>query len=431
MWIFLSTILSSCISPNMSRYPIHQEELENVVSFSKQDQMSTYRRLQQAGFITGEYNAAQLSQAVEQFQKAAGIPADGRLNQETWSKVQKLYDPGTAVQKKTISQWTAPSGTAIQQADTKWPESIVLMTQNMLHDLNFMDNDPDGEMDKATHDAIAGYQKKYGLAITANLNTKTIASLLSKACSKDCSYEFTVYPDDIALLASVPWSVHSLPENLRRLLIEKTQTLVNVFGYDNGTPDGIAGPKTIQAIKQFQKDNGIESSVAFSKETVIRLFENYFKRDHAAVTFDLRKKQDKPTPFIEEKQPEGNETFFLPPVRVSEKAYAVEATECSDLSGDWLKIFKGTVLSINAETIELRLENRYSYRYHPNKDGIDDTDWYCIPKRRHCYSQVQFTDWNGAHIAGEIVSFTTENVYSAKNTMQQGSLLFLKKKCNR
>ena len=88
-------------------------------------------------------------------------------------------------------------------------------------------------------------------------------------------------------------------------------------------------------------------------------------------------------------------------------------------------------MSINDDTVTLRLENRFSYRYHTDEEGIDDTDWYCIPKRKHCYSPVQFTDWNGVHQKDEAVSFKKENVYSATYPIQRGSLLFLRKKCNR
>ena len=41
-------------------------------------------------------------------------------------------------------------------------------------------------------------------------------------------------------------------------IIDATQNLLNYFGYDCGTPDGVAGEKTKNAIKHFQIDHGLD-----------------------------------------------------------------------------------------------------------------------------------------------------------------------------
>lgn len=40
--------------------------------------------------------------------------------------------------------------------------------------------------------------------------------------------------------------------------IESLQTILNIYGYNCGTPDGIMGANTVNGIKQFQQDMGIE-----------------------------------------------------------------------------------------------------------------------------------------------------------------------------
>lgn len=39
--------------------------------------------------------------------------------------------------------------------------------------------------------------------------------------------------------------------------VKKVQKKLNKYGYDCGTPDGIAGSKTKKAVKQYQKDNDL------------------------------------------------------------------------------------------------------------------------------------------------------------------------------
>ena len=41
-------------------------------------------------------------------------------------------------------------------------------------------------------------------------------------------------------------------KGMSRAQIEEIQTLLNGFGYDTGTPDGISGSKTRNALREFQ-----------------------------------------------------------------------------------------------------------------------------------------------------------------------------------
>ena len=54
--------------------------------------------------------------------------------------------------------------------------------------------------------------------------------------------------------------------------IIQIQQVLKDLGYDPGTADGIAGAKTINAIKKFQTENNIESNGAMTKETFDLLF---------------------------------------------------------------------------------------------------------------------------------------------------------------
>ena len=49
--------------------------------------------------------------------------------------------------------------------------------------------------------------------------------------------------------------------------IYKVQVRLNELGYDCGTPDGAKGPRTTEAIKQFQRDNGLTADGVVGNQT--------------------------------------------------------------------------------------------------------------------------------------------------------------------
>jgi len=119
------------------------------------------------------------------------------------------------------------------------------------------------------------------------------------------------------------------------------------------------------------------------------------------------------------------------PIEINKRAFGIESVECSDISGDWIILYEGIVTQKHGNTVLLKLERRFGYRYHPDSEGIDDTNWWCIPRKRHCYCPVNFSSWDGIYFINQIVSFPVENIFNAKIGIINGISSFLKKKCNR
>jgi localization factor PodJL len=46
----------------------------------------------------------------------------------------------------------------------------------------------------------------------------------------------------------------------RRELVTRAQTLLNQLSYDAGAPDGLMGAHTREAIKSFERKNGLEET---------------------------------------------------------------------------------------------------------------------------------------------------------------------------
>jgi hypothetical protein len=112
-------------------------------------------------------------------------------------------------------------------------------------------------------------------------------------------------------------------------------------------------------------------------------------------------------------------------------AYASEKVECSNISGDWVTLYQGTVVEQDAKTIALRLDERFGYRYYPNQDGLNRTDWWCIPRRRHCYSTISFGDWGGTFSKNSVQRFPSERVYDAQLGLINSMATVLQQQCHR
>ncbi|MFO7477078.1 MAG: peptidoglycan-binding domain-containing protein [Methyloceanibacter sp.] len=54
-------------------------------------------------------------------------------------------------------------------------------------------------------------------------------------------------------------------------LVSRAQTLLNQLGYDAGTPDGLMGGRTREAIKSFERKNGLEESGRVTAPLVAKL----------------------------------------------------------------------------------------------------------------------------------------------------------------
>ena len=67
--------------------------------------------------------------------------------------------------------------------------------------------------------------------------------------------------------------------------IEEIQTLLNLYGYGSGIPDGVLGFKTRRAVEQFQKDNNLKVTRFVDMATWQKL--NVFRQNQLVVNNQL------------------------------------------------------------------------------------------------------------------------------------------------
>ena len=105
------------------------------------------------------------------------------------------------------------------------------------------------------------------------LKSQLSADQLKKAEARVASFK-PVAIDEAAngIFREVPWSMPAA-ENFKPTadLVRDAQSLLGQLGYDVGVPDGDMGPKTRNAVKAFEKANGLPESGAVTGSLVDRL----------------------------------------------------------------------------------------------------------------------------------------------------------------
>ena len=110
----------------------------------------------------------------------------------------------------------------------------------------------DGRMGKETRDAIKAFQESIGLKSTGYIDKSTLTQLEDSRRTK----EILESKKDYALKAKQTKQKDAKKAEFRPTTKE-IQTALKNAGFDPGSFDGKMGPRTRQAIKDFQKSKGL------------------------------------------------------------------------------------------------------------------------------------------------------------------------------
>ena len=124
--------------------------------------------------------------------------------------------------------------------------------QVILKDEGYEPGNTDGRMGKETRDAIKGFQESIGLKSTGYIDKSTLTQLEDSRRAK----EILESKKDYGLKAKETKQKNSSKAEFRPTAKE-IQTALKNAGYDPGSMDGKIGPRTRQAIKDFQKSKGL------------------------------------------------------------------------------------------------------------------------------------------------------------------------------
>ena len=135
----------------------------------------------------------------------------------------------------------------------------VVELQQMLKKTNFYKGSVDGKIGKDTREAIVLFQIKNKIEPTGNLDIKTLSELKKQTFSSDKDSKDSVKKDSVPSTNAINFDVKNV------------QKMLSTAGFYSGRIDGKIGPKTIEAIKQFQKISNIKESGIIDIKTLDEL----------------------------------------------------------------------------------------------------------------------------------------------------------------
>ncbi len=239
---------SSAIKANGSAVKEEEkkEDGDSLKKGSKGDEVKkVQQRLKELGYYKnncdGSYGT-QTVNAVKAFQKKNGLTADGVC--------------GAATLKKLNSSSAKPAKDEVKEEEKKEDDSLkqgskgdeVKKLQQRLKELGYYSYGADGNFGSKTTTALKAFQKKNGLTQDGIAGESTLKKLYSSSAkpAKDEAKEEDKKEDD------------SLKIGAKGDAVKKVQQRLKELGYYNYPLDSQYGYRTANAIKAFQKKNGLE-----------------------------------------------------------------------------------------------------------------------------------------------------------------------------
>lgn len=193
--------------------------------------------------------------AVKAFQRACNLSADGIAGSNTLSKIQGLIDSG-ASQGDTSSTPSSPSTPTLLKYGSRGEGVRAL--QEKLNALGYNCGAPDGIFGSGTVSAVKAFQRDHGLSVDGIAGSRTLDAINGSESTGNTQPDSS----DYSLLKR-----GSQGSDVKRL-----QQRLNDLDYSCGTPDGIYGGGTEEAVRKFQRVNGLTADGIAGPATQAKLY---------------------------------------------------------------------------------------------------------------------------------------------------------------
>ena len=246
-----------------------KEEVKDDGILNKGDKGEDVKKLQQRLKELGYYKSTCDSQfgdvtvsAVKAFQKKNGLTADGAAGDAT---LKKLY-ADTAIRADGT-----PANSVVEDDDDTLEMgdkgTQVRALQQRLKDLGYYKNGIDGSYGAQTAAAVKAFQKNNGLTADGVAGPATLKKLESNN-AVDANG-----PDSETLKTS-----QTLKSGNSGAQVKLLQKRLKELGYYTTTVDGDYGYRTIKAVSDFQKNNGLTVDGVAGPSTLVKLVSDSAKK---------------------------------------------------------------------------------------------------------------------------------------------------------
>ena len=235
--------------PDVTPTPVPSGSLK--VGSTGSDVRTVQQKLKSLGFYQGSVDGdfgEGTEKAVTAFQKQYGLYADGKVGEQTLNALRNAkatakpaYQAQTATPRPTAAP-TFSENTYLRKGNSG---SDVRKMQERLISLGYLSGTATGTFDEGTEEAVIAFQKRncsYYDGVAGPLTLKALYSSSARSTSTAAAHIGTTLQ-----LGSEGSAVRTL------------QTKLKSLGYYTGSVDGSYGTGTQDAVKDFQKANGIKA----------------------------------------------------------------------------------------------------------------------------------------------------------------------------
>lgn len=212
------------------------------------------------GSVDGDYGEG-TEEAVKRFQKQYGLTVDGKVGAATQEALRNAratarpaYQPVTPTPRPTAT----PSFNANTFLEVGSSGSDVRKMQERLISLGYLSGTATGVFDKATEAGVKAFQRRHTGDPDGVAGPATLKALYSSSASATSS---------TAAVIGVSLKLGSEGSAVRNV-----QTRLKSLGYYKGSADGQYGTGTEDAVKAFQKANGLRADGKAGADTLNKLF---------------------------------------------------------------------------------------------------------------------------------------------------------------
>lgn len=214
--------------------------------------------------------------AVIQFQREQGLNPDGIVGIQTESALFAEFDRRSGVANREFIFSSNPER-VLKRGDRG---SDVTAVQQRLRDLGYFNGQLTGYFGSSTQDGVIRFQQASGLQPDGFVGSETRAALFGSATATTQFYRG--YPPDLPppppISGNFSWERFSQIPPIQVLRfgdrgseVERLQQALRRRGFNPGRVDGIYGSQTQEAVRQFQRVNGLWPDGTAGRDTLLAL----------------------------------------------------------------------------------------------------------------------------------------------------------------
>ncbi len=222
-------------------------------------------RLRDLGYLDGKVDGKygdEVTEAVKAFQKRNGLKQDGLAGTRTLAKLNS--SSAKAAEKKQDDSTADDETLRLGATGTKVKE-----LQTRLRELGYFDHKLDGNYDAQVVEGVKAFQKRNGLTqdgIAGKATQKKLFSDSAKAAEGKEDDTTDDSSDDVTLRPGATGTK-----------VKELQTRLRALGYFDHSLDGKYDSQVTEAVKAFQKRNGLKQDGIAGKATQTKLYSNSAK----------------------------------------------------------------------------------------------------------------------------------------------------------